>query len=258
MGGLKNESSRLRSRSEKSEMELTEEQRRLFEKEVVVHCKSLYRYLCKNSRDYELSHDIMQETMIVAQKYYASGLRKEAGAVCFWLQRIARNLLVSHFRMSMRRHAMLNAHRSQICDNLGWNASEYDRMGRSAAGSIFSDADTRDAVRKEKVSRNIEVLMETGFCAFSLTVEEVALLRGRHVQQKAFKELASSLGKPISTVMSRYYALMKRLQRNLYDWESEGLLDKELSKKEMYQLAKVREKTSRKPRRAGRRDSVQG
>ena len=87
-----------RARSEANTLDLTKEQRLLFEQDVVVHCKSLFRYLCKLSKDCDLSHDLMQETMIVAQRYYALGQVKQKDKVLFWLQKIGRNILISHFR----------------------------------------------------------------------------------------------------------------------------------------------------------------
>lgn len=238
-----------RARSEANTLDLTKEQRLLFEQDVVVHCKSLFRYLCKLSKDCDLSHDLMQETMIVAQRYYALGQVKQKDKVLFWLQKIGRNILISHFRKQVRRNAMLDVHRVRICDNLGWLLPDVRDKDSLFMENLFGEKETQEALRRAKVLQNLEILLQTGFDGLSLTGEEKALLHERHIQQKAFKELASSLGKPLSTVMSRYYALMKRVQRELCAWESEGFLDKRLTKNEMLQISKIRDNREKQARR---------
>ena len=238
MRGTQKESDYLNSEIGIIESKLTANQRRRFEEDVVIHCKRLYRYLYAKCKDNELSRDIMQETMIVAQRYYASGLEHESAIVWCWLQKISRNILISHYRKQLRRNTVLHARQAQICDSLGWYSPAEDSVADFGGDPVFHGAESREEIRKGKVLQNLEVFLSTEFNVLSLTLEEKTLLCGRHLQRKAFKELALCMGKPVSTVMSRYYALMKRLQRELCAWESEGLLDRKLSRREMQQLAK--------------------
>lgn len=214
---------------------LTEAQRELFERDVVVHCKRLYLYLLSRCKDSELSHDMLQDTLLSAQKCYARGEYKEGVGIWFWLQKIAKNKLASHFRSKNKQNSAMEVHKILICDNLGWSLPEAQLRAETSGledGPVLS--------RRDKVSQNLEMFLQTGFSALALTEEEKKLLCDRHVHQKAFKELAFSLGQPLSTVMSRYYSVMKRLQREIFAWESEGFLDKELSKAEMRRVAKIR------------------
>ncbi len=230
-------------------LKLTEEQRRFFERDVVVHCKQLFRYLSTLSRDYELSRDMVQETMIVAQRYYAMGQVRNRENVLGWLRKIARNILVSHFRKQVRMNARLDAHRFQICDNLGWILLDDKFVENVSVEQFCGEDETKESVRKAKVLQNLAILLQMGFDGLSLTGAERSLLYSRHIQCKSFKELALDLGQPLSTVMSRYYALMKRVQKEILAWESEGFLDKKLTKGELLQIAKIRESKMKQARR---------
>ena len=156
-------------------LKLTEEQRRFFERDVVVHCKQLFRYLSTLSRDYELSRDMVQETMIVAQRYYAMGQVRNRENVLGWLRKIARNILVSHFRKQVRMNARLDAHRFQICDNLGWILLDDKFVENVSVEQFCGEDETKESVRKAKVLQNLAI---TGAVIVS-TPQEVALADAR-------------------------------------------------------------------------------
>ncbi|MDE5574124.1 MAG: sigma-70 family RNA polymerase sigma factor [Bacteroidales bacterium] len=196
-----------------------------FEANVTVYCKRLYNFLYGLCRDEELSKDLLQDTMLRAQHQFMQGFYSEKGLVWCWLRTIAQNILYKHYRIQNRERLKNEEERQLICDNLGWNSLSVE------PAPVESDLSPRidRQQTKDLLSDHMPLLIQSDFRFFKLNAQERALVSGRHLQMKSFKELACMTGEAISTVMSRYYTAMKKMQRQLVDWESHGLFQEELS-----------------------------
>lgn len=191
----------------------------LFEEKVVVHCRRLFRYVYSKCRDEDLSYDIVQETMIVAQRQFDRGLYSERGLVWGWLAKIASNQLIGYYRTRKRHLDVESDKRQRICENLGWNdhrLSEPEIHGMSVDTRLdFVEQETQ----KQKVERLIPMLLNSGFAILNLSSQDLFILRERHLEMKVFKEIAETVDMPLSTLMSRYYSLMKKVRRQLLEFE---------------------------------------
>lgn len=218
-----------------------------FEANVTVYCKRLYNFLYGLCRDEELSKDLLQDTMLRAQHQFMQGFYSEKGLVWCWLRTIAQNILYKHYRAQNRERIKSEEERQLICDNLGWNSLSVE-PARVELG--FSPRIDRQQT-KDRLSDHMPLLIQSDFRFFKLNAQERALVNGRHLQMKSFKELACMTGEAISTVMSRYYTAMKKMQRQLVDWESQGLFQEELSLQSLQEMQQkeIEEAERRKNRR---------
>lgn len=188
-----------------------------FEEKVVVHCRRLFRYVYSKCRDEDLSYDIVQETMIVAQRQFDRGLYSERGLIWGWLAKIASNQLIGYYRTRKRHLDVESDKRHRICENLGWNdhrISEPEIHGMSVDTRLdFVEQETQE----QKVERLIPLLLNSGFAVLNLSSQDLFILRERHLEMKVFKEIAEAVDMPLSTLMSRYYSLMKKVRRQLLE-----------------------------------------
>lgn len=218
-----------------------------FEANVAVYCKRLHRFLYGLCRDEELSKDLLQDTMLRAQHQFMQGFYSEKGLVWCWLRTIAQNILYKHYRAQNRMRLKSEEERQLICDNLGWHSLSVEP---EPVEPDFSPRIDRQQT-KDRLSDHMGLLIQSDFRFFKLSAQERALVNGRHLQGKSFKELACMSGEAISTVMSRYYTAMKKMQRQLIDWESHGLFQEELSLQSLQKMQQreMEEAERRKNRR---------
>lgn len=213
------------------------ESSRLFEENIMCYCKKLYSYLYYQCRDEDLSKDMMQETMIEAHEQLAKGTFIEKGLTWFWLQKVARNRLIGHYRTRSIHNALMQANQHQICDNLGWNRTaqtEDHIVFLNKNGNIWL-YDKTDQI-KGRICLNLDILIKSNFKPLHLSDSDRWLIKQHHFYRKTFKELSMIMNKPLSTVMSRYYTVMKKLQRQLVSLEAMGVFDKKLKRKDLYLL----------------------
>lgn len=213
-----------------------------FEENVAVYCKRLYNFLYGLCRDEELSKDLLQDTMLRAQRQFMQGFYREKGLVWCWLRTIAQNILYKHYRTQSRIRIKCSEERRQICENLGWCSVAIDP--EPVELDLAPKIDRLQT--KERLSDNMALLMRSNFRFFNLSPQEKALVNGRHLQMKSFKELAGMSGEAISTVMSRYYTAMKKMQRQLIEWEAKGFFQEEISLQSLKKMQKAEQAAERK------------
>lgn len=205
---------------------------RMFTRMVAEHHHRLQRYVRTLCRDEALCNDLVQDTFLSAQRQMERGIYSETGRGWYWLCSIARNHLMDHYRQHSRSNMQLSLNHTQICDNLGW--SSESSYGEPAILTMYgSDTSTVSEKRRKRISNNIGVFMETHFKALSLSDEERELLCLRYCDEQVFREVSARIGEPISTVQSRYYAVLKKVRKQLLELDAQGLFEKELSVAQM-------------------------
>ncbi|MCM1532599.1 MAG: hypothetical protein NC048_09465 [Bacteroides sp.] len=211
-------------KQERSNEDSSAQKRISFEEDVAVYCKRLYNFLYGLCRDEELSKDLLQDTMIRAQYHFLQGSYNEKGLVWCWLRTIAQNILYKHYREQNRIRLKFAEERQQICDNLGWSSAYVEpAVVEMELPPRISRKQTKDILGDNMA------LIRTHFRFFKLSPGERNLIYERHINRKSFKELACMSGDALSTVMSRYYTAMKKMQRQIIDWEAKGLFLQELN-----------------------------
>ena len=239
---------------------------RTFAKMVAEHHHRLQRYVRTLCRDEALCNDLVQDTFLSAQQQMDRGIYSETGRSWQWLCSIARNHLVDHYRRHNRSHMQLALNHTQICDNLGWSSESFSEPATLTMYEINPTArferepSTVSEKRRKRISNNIGVFMETQFKALALRDEEREMLCLRYCDEQVFREVSALRGVPISTMMSRYYAVLKKVRKQLLELDAQGLFEKELSVAQMraYIRRKKAESEADKPdvREERRRDRM--
>lgn len=157
------------------------------------HYKNIYKHIYINLKDEELSMDLTQETFIAALKGLGTF---DAGKASFgtWLSRIADNKITDYFRSRQYHESIV----TQIMDDV-----------------TEDKADEREGTETSVIGK--------------LSYEEMEKMYGHHQNKEwetfrlkvyegyTFGEISARQGVELSTVKSRYYAMVKRVRK---EWDN--------------------------------------
>ena len=155
------------------------------------HKKKIFTHIFILVKDRELAEDIFQDTFIKVIKTMRLGKYKEEGKFLAWVMRIARNLVMDHFRRS-------------------------DRMRTTSGGEDFdifdiikkTDNNVEDIIVRDEIHTDIRHLID------ELPDKQREVLLMRHFSDMSFKEIAEETNVSINTALGRMrYALIN--MRNL-------------------------------------------
>jgi RNA polymerase sigma-70 factor (ECF subfamily) len=156
------------------------------------HQQSVFTYIQRTVKDSDLANDIFQETFVKAITTIRQGRYEDTGKFGAWLNRVAHNLIIDHFRRSKSENTVSN------------DSSEQD---------LFNDRDlcegnVEDAMVMQQLNRDLHRLVKT------LPASQRQVLMMRIYRDMSFKEIAEKTGVSINTALGRMrYALlnMRRL-----------------------------------------------
>lgn len=177
----------------------TEERRREFEQEALVHLDAMYGLALRLSGgNVPRAEDLVQEAIL---KAYRSWDRFEPGTNCrAWLMTILRNTFINEFRRQKARPASVDF--EQVTE-------------RPASGALYeADPEGRlfDRPLDDEIIRAIDELPEEFRVAVVLA----------DIEGLSYQEMAELLGIPVGTVKSRLFRARRRLQERLYDYAVEN------------------------------------
>ena len=147
----------------------------------------VYTYIFLIVRNKELTEDIFQEAFIKAIATIQQGRYVESGRFLGWINRIAHNLIIDHFRKEKNENTFST-------DGL-----EYDFVNNSKySGKSFED-----------VINNEQVLQDVVHLVNYLPDSQQEVVRMRFFEDLSFKEIADRTNVSINTALGRMrYALM--------------------------------------------------
>jgi len=137
-------------------------------------------------RNRELAEDLFQDTFIKVVNTLRSGNYREEGKFSQWIMRIARNLIIDHFRKSQKMSFVENNYDSDIFDG-------------------FSEPSM--SIEQAIITKQIH---ESLLCLVTLLpVEQREVLKMRLYQDMSFKEIAAQTNVSINTALGRMrYAIL--------------------------------------------------
>lgn len=156
-----------------------------FERTVLVHLDSVYRLALRLCRDVQAAEDLAQEAMLQAWRSFHRFDRSVSARP--WLYGIA-----FHVRQNDRRR-------------LGRDPVIHDGAAAVNADVAIYDPPTPDTLTDEEIL--------AAFDALSAPLSEIVLLAD--LEELSYREIATVLGIPIGTVMSRLSRGRKLLRREL-------------------------------------------
>ncbi len=147
----------------------------------------VYTYIYLIVRNRELAEDIFQETFIKAIVTIQQGRYVESGRFVAWINRIAHNLIIDHFRREKNENTFSS-------DGL-----EYDLVNNAK----LSEKSVEDSLNNEQVLCDVVNLVNY------LPESQQEVVRMRFFEDLSFKEIAEKTDVSINTALGRMrYALL--------------------------------------------------
>lgn|GEM_PF-1688696 len=177
---------------------------RAFERLMQRWDRRILAFLAKASGDLEVAKDLRQEVFFRLYRY--GGSYNPNGSFPTWLFRIAVNVLRT-WQSHQGRHLAVEV----PADEAGEAREVADPAPgpRARAGEAEFERQARAAIGR-------------------LALEERQLLLLRLEQELSYREIGAILDAPETTIKSRFYAILARLQKALPDWRiSEGAVSDE-------------------------------
>uniref|UniRef100_UPI004056BC84 RNA polymerase sigma factor n=1 Tax=Agathobacter sp. TaxID=2021311 RepID=UPI004056BC84 len=152
--------------------------------------REIYAFAYRQTADSELSMDLTQEIFITVLKGIPLFEEKKA-AFRTWLYAIASNKITDYYRSKYHKHQML-----AVC------TEELDE-------TYATEEDLIEKIYHEQLMQKVmAVIVEYGN-------EWVRLFQMKVFLDKTFVEIAAELHLSENTVKTRYYAMLKRLRREM-------------------------------------------
>ena len=158
-----------------------------FEVLLLRYKSKVYSYIYLIVRNKELAEDIFQDTFIKAIATIQQGRYVASGKFLGWINRIAHNLIIDHFRKEKNENTFST-------DGL-----EYDFVNNSK----YSEKSFEDVINNEQVLQDVVHLVNY------LPDSQQEVVRMRFFEDLSFKEIADRTNVSINTALGRMrYALM--------------------------------------------------
>jgi len=147
----------------------------------------VYTYIFLIVRNKELTEDIFQDTFIKAVATIQQGRYVETGRFLAWINRIAHNLIIDHFRRERNEN-------TYSTDDTDFNILN---------NTVFSEKSVEDVMSNEQVLTDVVRLIHF------LPQSQQEVIRMRFFEGLSFKEIAERTDVSINTALGRMrYALI--------------------------------------------------
>lgn len=139
----------------------------------------------------QLAEDIFQETFVKVVTTVRNGAYTESGKFANWLYRIARNLVVDHYR------------RTSSEPGISTDDLNFDVLNRKDLGS----ATIEDEMISLQIRDDVRALIK------QLPFQQMQVLVMRYYRNLSFKEIASITGVSINTALGRMHYAINNLRK---------------------------------------------
>ncbi|MDR1585109.1 MAG: sigma-70 family RNA polymerase sigma factor [Prevotellaceae bacterium] len=147
----------------------------------------VYTYIFLIVRNRELTEDIFQDTFIKAIATIQQGRYVESGRFLGWINRIAHNLIIDHYRREKNENTFSS------------DGMEYDILNNAT----ISEKSIEDILSNEQVLLDVVRLVDY------LPESQQQVVRMRFFEDLSFKEIAEKTNVSINTALGRMrYALL--------------------------------------------------
>lgn len=151
----------------------------------------LYNYINQQCNNAQLAEDLFQETFVKAIVTIKNGNYTDNGKFANWLFRIARNLVVDHFR------------RESVEGTFSTDDENFDVLNRKELGGATIEDELVDLQIREDVRRLIK----------ALPFVQMQVLVMRYYRNLSFKDIAEKTGVSINTALGRMRYAILNLRR---------------------------------------------
>lgn len=169
-----------------------------FEREALKHLDALYGAALRLTRSPSDAEDLVQDAFVKAYRFYD---RFEPGTnMKAWLFRILTNTFINKYRRTTRERKVLEGREAEpVGDGV---------MSRAAMRTL---TDPIAEAHRRIITAEIQEALD------SLPEDYRVMIVLADVEELSYKEIATIVGCPIGTVMSRLHRARKKMQRRLLD-----------------------------------------
>ena len=154
----------------------------------------VYTYIFLIVRNKELTEDIFQDTFIKAIATIQQGRYVESGRFLGWINRIAHNLIIDHFR------------REKNENTFSTDGLEYDYVNNSK----HSEKSVEDVLSNEQVLRDVVHLVEF------LPESQKEVVKMRYFEELKYEEMSEILGTSVGALKASYHIAVKKIEEFLH------------------------------------------
>lgn len=155
------------------------------------HKKRVFTYIFMIVKDRNLAEDLFQDTFMKVVSTLRKGHYNEEGKFLPWVQRIAHNLIIDHFRKDKRMPTI-----SGGTNDEGEEYSIFDIIK-------IREGNAEDKLVKKQIYKDLKKLVNM------LPMEQKEVLMMRHYYDMSFKEISEQTNVSINTALGRMrYALI--------------------------------------------------
>jgi RNA polymerase sigma-70 factor (ECF subfamily) len=157
-----------------------------FEILIAKHKDKVFAFILSKIKNYNLAHDVFQDTFIKVINSLKKGKYNEEGKFVPWVMRIAHNLVIDHFRMQKKTRSIAPTKDFDIFDVISDN-----------------DKNAEENMIDEQISSDVRKLIE------ELPEDQKEVLKMRYYRELSFKEIAEITEVSINTALGRMrYAII--------------------------------------------------
>ncbi len=155
------------------------------------HQKGVFDYIRHTVKDNDLANDIFQETFVKAITTIRQGRYEDNGKFGAWLNRVAHNLIIDHFRRNKSENTLSN------------DAAEQDLLNNKD----LCEGSVEDSLMQLQLTEDIRKMIHT------LPEEQRRVLMMRIYRDMSFKEIAEETGVSINTALGRMRYALRNMRR---------------------------------------------
>lgn len=149
--------------------------------------KSVFSYILHIVKDNELANDIFQETFVKIITTIRQGRYEDSGKFSAWLNRVAHNLVIDHFRRQKGENTVSN------------DETEHDLLNNKE----LCEGNIEDEMVQKQLVKDLHKMIHV------LPDAQRQVLMMRFYRDMSFKEIAEKTGVSINTALGRMrYALL--------------------------------------------------
>lgn len=149
--------------------------------------KSVFSYILHIVKDNELANDIFQETFVKVITTIRQGRYEDSGKFSAWLNRVAHNLVIDHFRRQKGENTVSN------------DETEHDLLNNKE----LCEGNIEDEMVQKQLVKDLHKMIHV------LPDAQRQVLMMRFYRDMSFKEIAEKTGVSINTALGRMrYALL--------------------------------------------------
>lgn len=149
--------------------------------------KSVFSYILHIVKDEDLANDIFQETFVKVITTIRQGRYEDNGKFGAWLNRVARNLVIDHFRRQKGENTINN------------DDTEHDLLNNKS----LCEGNIEDELVQKQMVKDLRNMIHI------LPESQRQVLMMRFYRDMSFKEIAEKTGVSINTALGRMrYALL--------------------------------------------------